>query len=80
MNTSISRNYFIDLIYRGNSVNFYNQMQSNNKVNENGWGTRYARRMMNWNALWEEDKKILEEHLEQIKMKKCNKNNFNLYF
>ena len=76
MDTSISRKYLIKIIFRQNSSNFYNKMQTNysNKEAdslENGWGSRYARRTMNWNYIWEEDKKILDEHLDQIRKKKC---------
>ena len=34
------------------------------------WGTRYSRKTMNWKQIWDEDKKILEEHLEHISKKK----------
>lgn len=50
-------------------------MQNNNQKFENdsvltSWGSRYARKNMNWKYIWDEDKKFLEEHLEHISKKK----------
>jgi len=46
-------------------------MQTNDSDQSlSSWGSRYQRKSMNWKYIWDEDKKILEEHLEHISKKK----------